>query len=194
MTAAEEILRSPLRVLTYRTLIPARGDRHADRRGYTTRPERSRLRVRRAHGAAQQVRQVPRVPLHTPPSTPSAAISGGATDCFHGPRRRALFISTAGTRLLYCNVQWTFRRLVRNVGLQPRSTACRPRLHDLRHSFAVRTSIDAYRADIDVAARLPLLSTYLGHVHPAIPTGIYPPRQSCCPGRQTPGAQPRGAV
>ncbi len=83
------------------------------------------------------------------------------------PKAASLFISTAGTRLLYCNVNWTFLRLVREAGLKPRSTACRPRLHDLRHSFAVRTIIDAYRADLDVAARLPLLSTYLGHVHPA---------------------------
>jgi integrase len=83
------------------------------------------------------------------------------------PTAPSLFVSTVGTRLLYCDVHWTFLRLVRHVGLQPRSMACRPRLHDLRHSFAVRTLIDAYRADTDVAARLPLLSTYLGHVHPA---------------------------
>jgi integrase/recombinase XerD len=71
--------------------------------------------------------------------------------------------------LLYCNVQWTFQRLVIEAGLKPRTTACRPRLHDLRHSFAVQSLIDAYRTglDVDVAARLPLLSTYLGHVHPA---------------------------
>src|SRR5262249_12849797 len=82
------------------------------------------------------------------------------------PKAPSVFISKAGTRLLYCNVNWTFLRLLHHAGLQPRSTACRPRLHDLRHSFAVRTVIDAYRADTDVAARLPLLSTYLGHVHP----------------------------
>ncbi len=79
----------------------------------------------------------------------------------------ALFVSTAGTRLLYCNVQWTFGRLVRHAGLKPRSTSCRPRLHDLRHGFAISTVLDGYRDGNDPAARLPLLSTYLGHVDPA---------------------------
>lgn len=79
----------------------------------------------------------------------------------------ALFVSTAGTRLIYCNVQHTFHRLVELAGLAPRSASCRPRIHDLRHSFAVRAMLDAYAAGQDGQARLTLLSTYLGHVHPA---------------------------
>ncbi len=85
------------------------------------------------------------------------------------PRRRsasALFVSTAGTRLLYTNVQNTFHRLVRCAGLVPRSASCRPRLHDIRHSFAVRTILDGYRDGGDPGARLALLSTYLGHIDP----------------------------
>jgi len=78
----------------------------------------------------------------------------------------AVFVSAAGTRLLYCNVQNTFGRLVRHAGLEPRSASCRPRLHDLRHTFAVATVLDAYGCGADVQARLPLLSTYLGHVNP----------------------------
>jgi integrase len=42
----------------------------------------------------------------------------------------------------------------------------RPRLHDFRHRFAVETLLGWYRNGDDVAARLPLLSTYLGHVKP----------------------------
>ncbi len=80
---------------------------------------------------------------------------------------RALLLSTAGTRLLYCNVQWTFGRLVRHAGLKPRTPACRPRLHDLRHGFAISTILEGYRDGRDPTARLPLLSTYLGHVDPA---------------------------
>ncbi|MDX6722255.1 MAG: hypothetical protein QOJ21_67 [Solirubrobacteraceae bacterium] len=78
----------------------------------------------------------------------------------------AVFVSAAGTRLLYCNVQHAFARLVRAAGLGSRGGSCRPRLHDLRHTFAVTTLLEAYRADADVGARLPLLSTYLGHVDP----------------------------
>lgn len=78
----------------------------------------------------------------------------------------ALFTSATGTRLTYCNVHLAFKRIVRHAGLQPRSAECRPRPHDLRHTFAVNTVLDAYRSDENVHARLPLLSTYLGHVHP----------------------------
>ena len=78
----------------------------------------------------------------------------------------ALFVSTVGTRLLYCNVQHTFRSLVRRAGLAPRSASCRPRLHDIRHRFAVCTLLDAYRQGHDAEARLALLATYLGHVDP----------------------------
>lgn len=78
----------------------------------------------------------------------------------------ALFVSPAGTRLLYVNVQNTFQKLVCRVGIAPRSAGCRPRLHDLRHAFAVRTLLDAYRDGGDPGRRLALLSTYLGHVDP----------------------------
>jgi integrase len=79
----------------------------------------------------------------------------------------ALFVSLAGTRLLYCNVHHAFHRLVRLAGLTPRSSSCRPRIHDLRHSYAVRSMLDAYAAGEDGQTRLTLLSTWLGHVHPA---------------------------
>jgi len=76
-------------------------------------------------------------------------------------------VSMAGTRLIYCNVHHAFRRLVRLAGLTPRSARCRPRIHDLRHSFAVHAMLDAYAAGQDGQTRLTLLSTWLGHVHPA---------------------------
>ena len=78
----------------------------------------------------------------------------------------AFFVSLAGTRLRYCNVHHAFRRLVLVAGLGARSTSCRPRIHDLRHSFAVRSMLDAYAAGEDGQTRLTLLSTWLGHVHP----------------------------
>jgi len=56
---------------------------------------------------------------------------------------------------------------VRVAGLPARSGSSRPRIHDLRHSFAVQTILDAYAAGEDGQSRLTLLSTWLGHVHPA---------------------------
>jgi integrase len=78
----------------------------------------------------------------------------------------AFFVSMAGTRLLYCNVHHTFHRLVARAGLEPRSVPCRPRIHDLRHTFAVEAMQHAYAAGEDGQTRLTLLSTWLGHVHP----------------------------
>lgn len=79
----------------------------------------------------------------------------------------AFFLSTAGTRLRYCNVHATFRQLRSAAGLDVRSSRQgRPRIHDLRHAFAVRTLLEWYRDDLEVQTRLPLLSTYLGHVQP----------------------------
>ena len=46
------------------------------------------------------------------------------------------------------------------------STEGRPRLHDIRHRFAVSTLLDAYRQGHDPEARLALLATYLGHGDP----------------------------
>ena len=78
----------------------------------------------------------------------------------------ALLISPTGTRLIYCNVHSTFRQLRADAELIARSPGCRPRIHDLRHRFAVQTLLDWYREGAEVQPRLPLLSPYLGPTHP----------------------------
>jgi len=108
------------------------------------------------------------VPIHE--STAAALEAYAAARdrlCPRAASSTAFFVSVAGTRLLYCNFHLAFLGLVREAGLTRRSAACRPRPHDLRHSFAVSTLVDWYEAGADVEARLPSLSTYLGHVHPA---------------------------
>lgn len=80
---------------------------------------------------------------------------------------QAWFISSSGARLIYNNVHERFHRLTRAAGLAPRSTTCSPRIHDLRHTFAVTTLLGWHRSGADVQVRLPLLSTYLGHINPA---------------------------
>jgi integrase len=168
LVGAAKILSSPLRVLTYRTMLPLLAVTGM-RVGEAIRLDRDDLDFE--HGLLTVWRskfgKSRELPLHPTTLDALRAYLRRLDQLHPGSKARSLFISTAGTRLLYCNVNWTFLRLVREAGLKPRSAACRPRLHDLRHSFAVRTVIDAYRTDIDVAARLPLLSTYLGHVHPA---------------------------
>jgi integrase/recombinase XerD len=75
-------------------------------------------------------------------------------------------IEVFSRKAYYTNVQNTFHRLAGRAGLTARSAVCRPRLHDLRHAFAVNTILDGYRDGDDPGARLALLSTYLGHVDP----------------------------
>ena len=75
------------------------------------------------------------------------------------------FVSTAGTRLIYACVGQVFRRLRDRAGIGAGADRP-PRIHDLRHTFAVRTLLGWYQAGEDVEARLPVLSTYLGHRDP----------------------------
>src|ERR1019366_5512568 len=81
------------------------------------------------------------------------------------PSSDTFFVSLRGTMLIYNCVLKTFRRLCDTTGVGAGSTVP-PRIHDLRHTFAVRTLLGWYRDGEDVQALLPSLSTYLGHVHP----------------------------
>jgi integrase len=76
-----------------------------------------------------------------------------------------LLISSTGKRLRYGTVQPIFHKLLNYCGIAPRSAACRPRIHDLRHSFAVATIVDDYRSG-SPGSCLAILSTYLGHADP----------------------------
>ena len=78
----------------------------------------------------------------------------------------AMFVASQGQRLTTGQFQQTFRQLIGVVGLEGRGERARPRPHDLRHTFAVRTLLDWHRAGVDIDARLPLLSTFLGHINP----------------------------
>jgi integrase len=87
-----------------------------------------------------------------------------ARDRVHpAPLTSAFFVSERGRRLPYPTVRMVFRRLCEQIGLHGSASARRPRIHDLRHRFAVNTLIRWYREGVDVERCLPRLSTYLGH-------------------------------
>ena len=77
----------------------------------------------------------------------------------------AFFLSKRGTRIVQNTLEQTFVQLSRQVGLRSPSDSRGPRLHDLRHRFAVRTLLRWYRDGVDVESHLPRLATYLGHAH-----------------------------
>lgn len=86
------------------------------------------------------------------------------TWCPHPPTE-AFLICPRGQRLVHVGA--TFTRLLAVVGITVTAGRRTPRLHDLRHAFAVTTLRDWHAAGLDVQSRLPLLSLYLGHVNPA---------------------------
>jgi integrase len=166
LLSATDVLRSSLRTATYRTLLGllavtgmrvgeavALDEGDIDRR-------RAVLVIRRAKfGKSREV------PLH--------ASTVVALERYHrdrdrfAPRRNSssFFISTVGKRLIYNNVHETFLQVVYAAGLGNRRP--RPTIHDLRHTFAIQTVLAWYRDGADVETRLPLLSTYLGHIGPS---------------------------
>lgn len=101
------------------------------------------------------------VPLH--PSTVDVLTGYLADRAAPGP----LFVGARGARLNLGTAQRAFRALVDECKLPARPGCGTPRLHDFRHSMAVRSLLDAQRSDTDVDARVAVLADYLGHVDPA---------------------------
>jgi len=74
-----------------------------------------------------------------------------------------LFLNQRSSRLHHCTVNQTFRQLLRQCVIH-HSRHTGPRIHDIRHTFAVHRLLAWYRDGQDVNARLPWLATYMGHV------------------------------
>jgi integrase/recombinase XerD len=77
----------------------------------------------------------------------------------------AFFPRADGQRPTPCKSLYkSFRCVLHTAGIKHRGRGEGPRLHDLRHSFAVLRLLRWYESDADLGAKLPLLATYLGHV------------------------------
>jgi integrase/recombinase XerD len=78
----------------------------------------------------------------------------------------AVFLTRTGTPVARHTAENAFRRLrVRAGVLRHDGGRYQPRLHDLRHAFAVHRLISWYRQGAEVQRLLPQLATYLGHIH-----------------------------
>ena len=73
------------------------------------------------------------------------------------------FVAERGGGLVKKCIYRVFWRLSREIGLRRPGDNRGPRVHDLRHTFAMRTLLGWYREGADVEKKLPMLSTYLGH-------------------------------
>lgn len=105
------------------------------------------------------------VPLHPSATAALRSYTADRDGMCPRPRTRSFFVSSRGTALLYRSVLNTFIHLTTVSGLC--SATPRPRIHDLRHSFAVNTLIELHRSGADIHGQMAVLSTYLGHVKPA---------------------------
>jgi integrase/recombinase XerD len=159
-------LEPPLRAVTYRTLfglLAATGMRQGEATALTrTDVDLADGVITVRHAKFDRVRLVP---LH--PSVTSE-LRGYATardrlcpvaSCDH------FFVSVTGRPLRRGEVDQIFRDITSDLGL--RTDTAHPRVHDMRHTFAVHTLLDWHRRGLDISALLPVLSTYLGHVEPA---------------------------
>ena len=147
--------------------------RAARRRGLRPAPGRRRRRPLAADRARRQVRQAPPGPARAAhrragqPSRPPAAPAPERRT----PRRRCS-PSTGDDPVHPGTASQAFHHLVAALELPVPDGVSPPRLHDLRHSFAVGCLLRWYRDGLDPSARLCQLSTFMGHVEPRS-TSVY---------------------
>lgn len=87
-----------------------------------------------------------------------------------GSTSGAFFLMETGARPTDCCARYNFALVSQALGLRAPQRFCKhgcgPRIHDLRHTFAVRTIIGWYRNGLDPDREMIKLSTYLGHAKP----------------------------
>ncbi|MDR6504239.1 integrase [Burkholderia ambifaria] len=105
------------------------------------------------------------VPVH--PTTRASLVRYVQQRDAHIFRARSpyFFVAEQGGKLLHQHVNQVFLKLSRQIGLRGPDDSSGPRIHDFRHSFAVRTLLTGYRKGCDADLLLPALSTYLGHAY-----------------------------
>jgi integrase len=168
LMAAARRLRNPLKAATFETLIGLlvvtgmrgseamaldRGDLDAAAGLLTIR--------------ATKFRKSRQLPLHQTTLQALGGYQALRDQLCPAPATASLLVSTTGARLCHETVQPSFRLLLRQAGIGRHAPRPRPVIHGLRHTFAVKTLLGWYQDGADVQARMPALSTYLGHAGPA---------------------------
>jgi integrase/recombinase XerD len=163
---ARLVIAQPLRSATYQTLIgllATTGMRVGEalrlNRGDLDRSE-GVLRIRESKFGKSRL-----VPLHASTVDALERYDHTRQRLLPEPSTESLFVSLRGTRVIYETVWPTHRMLCEHAGVGAGSTIT-PRIHDHRHSFAVKTLLGWYQDGVDVPSRIGWLSTYLGHREP----------------------------
>jgi integrase len=104
--------------------------------------------------------------LHPTAAAALRAYDRARDEAFPEPAADTFLVNSLGRPLDSRNAPKTFAALVTAAGIKAPPGQRSPRLHDIRHVFTVATLLDWYRDGGDVQARLPVLSTWLGHIDP----------------------------
>jgi integrase len=107
------------------------------------------------------------LPLHETTTAALAAYAARRDELCPRPATASFLLSGGGTRLNHTNTSTTFVGLLDGAGIVTQPGCRRPRLYDLRHGFAVATLVAWHAEGADVQARLPALSTWMGHIKPS---------------------------
>ncbi len=103
------------------------------------------------------------VPLH-PTSVEALTSYAARRDAFRNvPRSEFFFHTDQAPALNRSTLEGTFRRMRHRLGWTSHGRARRPRIHDLRHTFAVRRLLRWYQEGVDLDRKILALATYLGH-------------------------------
>jgi integrase/recombinase XerD len=166
MTQAHLTIPSPLRAATFETLIGMLAVTGM-RIGEAIRLDRSDIDWGQSLAVvrASKFGKSRALPLQTSTVKALADYAQRRDKLQPSPKTGSFFVTATGKRLRYGDVQFTFQVLVSSaeIGL---GSPVRPRIHDLRHSFAVRTLVEWYRNGENVQTRLAWLTTYMGHADP----------------------------
>jgi integrase/recombinase XerD len=167
LMSAADALRPAVRAVTWRTLIGLLAVTGM-RQGEACRLGRDAvdLKARTLLIADSKFGKDRLVFLHPTAITALRAYEQARDQAFPEPVAATFLVNSRGGPLDGHNIQHTFAVLVAAAGIQAPPGRRAPRLHDLRHVFTVATMLDWYRDGGNVQARLPLLSTWLGHVDP----------------------------
>jgi integrase len=105
------------------------------------------------------------VPLHPSTLAVLRKYADRRDKIFAGRILQSFLVTSHGTKLEKTNLSRIFRELSRQIGIRKTGVRHGPRLHDFRHRFAIETLLRWYRRGQEVTRRMPVLSTYLGHVN-----------------------------
>jgi len=167
LMAAARTLRPAFRALTWRTLIGLLAVTGL-RQGEACRLGRGDvdLNAETVTIADSKFGKSRMVFLHPTAAAALRAYDRARDEAFPEAAAGTFLVNSRGGSLDSHNTSKTFAVLVAAAGIKAPPGQRAPRLHDLRHVFTVSTLLDWYRDGGDVQARLPVLSTWLGHIDP----------------------------